>query len=800
MMPFESSKFEEKAWKYARLEGSSREENFGRNLRSEIRDGLWMLCRQWQMGEFIGEDVGTPHKVQIEAVCQPLAGNPAQSGQPLEPFVEGEAPTDNLFTRIQAGQYFQSLLSANGLEEVLGAFLGRYSLAQMETRAPKLLESLLAQPAAFQLYYPLRFKQLDGLQILMDSELKNGVSILEEWVAETWGEPGGANKILDCVAQLEAWRRRRYPASPSWKTHSLDYSYTMGSEAHPPANVQHFTFTADNYPGGKLDWYDFDLKNAGSLSSTGKTYAFLPMPCTFRGMPASRWWEMEDSSVNLHHVEVGKTGILDLLFLEFALLYGNDWFLIPFSMPVGHVCEIKQVWVTDVFGDRPQIQSAKTGTGKGRFALFEHTRPANASSAENIFCLFPVVDNILEGRPLEQVHFFRDEMANLAWAVESIVPGQLGEGLKGAQASSSFQEEENLAGSGTMYYTLANKVPDHWIPFIPVNFKQGAYKEIRLQQARMPQGANPRGIILNENTTPVFIEKNNSKKQLEGYFILEEEITQLGTAVARSYQRTRGPRGEIYTWAGRKKGTGKGEGGSGLMFDQLFHASKEETQIRSTLHSGESLKKDEFIQSANGEYTLVMQQDGNLVLYEHGVEPLWASHTGKGEVCVMQEDGDLVVSDAEGKPAWSSGTGGHPGAFLTLNNDKNLVITDRYYRPIWNSENLNLSFLLAPGAQLNMNESLLSANSQYRLIMQRDGDLVLFGPDEIPLWAAGTPGSGANLCIMQRDGNLVLYTAGGVPVWATGTDGQTGAFLVLHSDGYLTLYDSGNNPIWSIRG
>ena len=46
------------AW--SRLEGRPRTNNFDRALKAEVRDALWMLCKQWQMGEFRGEDAGSP--------------------------------------------------------------------------------------------------------------------------------------------------------------------------------------------------------------------------------------------------------------------------------------------------------------------------------------------------------------------------------------------------------------------------------------------------------------------------------------------------------------------------------------------------------------------------------------------------------------------------------------------------------------------------------------------------------------------------------------------------------------------
>ena len=43
-----------------RLEGRPRRHDFDRALRAEVRDALWMLTRQWQMGEFRGDDAGSP--------------------------------------------------------------------------------------------------------------------------------------------------------------------------------------------------------------------------------------------------------------------------------------------------------------------------------------------------------------------------------------------------------------------------------------------------------------------------------------------------------------------------------------------------------------------------------------------------------------------------------------------------------------------------------------------------------------------------------------------------------------------
>ena len=94
-----------------------------------------------------------------------------------------------------------------------------------------------------------------------------------------------------------------------------------------------------------------------------------------------------------------------------------------------------------------------------------------------------------------------------------------------------------------------------------------------------------------------------------------------------------------------------------------------------TMQPGEMLYRS--IESANGLYTLVYQDDGNLVLYPNGsTNALWASGTqgtSQGSA-IMQTDGNLVVYDQSGSPVFATNTEGNPGSSLVLENDGNVVI------------------------------------------------------------------------------------------------------------------------------
>ena len=77
-----------------------------------------------------------------------------------------------------------------------------------------------------------------------------------------------------------------------------------------------------------------------------------------------------------------------------------------------------------------------------------------------------------------------------------------------------------------------------------------------------------------------------------------------------------------------------------------------------TLTEGQKLVRGESLASANGAYTLTLQDDGNLVLASRG-QPLWSSSTGGKDVvrAEVQRDGNFVLYTAD-KPVWHTDTKG----------------------------------------------------------------------------------------------------------------------------------------------
>lgn len=98
------------------------------------------------------------------------------------------------------------------------------------------------------------------------------------------------------------------------------------------------------------------------------------------------------------------------------------------------------------------------------------------------------------------------------------------------------------------------------------------------------------------------------------------------------------------------------------------------------------------------------------------------------------------------------------------------------------------------GSQLAINQMILSPNKNFKLVMQSDGNLVVYQTiDQKPLWASGTMNSGAIVARMQLDGNFVLYNANNASKWATNTNGHPGAILTLLDTADLVVYTSITN-------
>lgn len=237
------------------------------------------------------------------------------------------------------------------------------------------------------------------------------------------------------------------------------------------------------------------------------------------------------------------------------------------------------------------------------------------------------------------------------------------------------------------------------------------------------------------------------------------------------------------------------------------------------VNPGESITVSQPIISANGRFTLILQGDGNLVLYrtypkKYPPSALWASGTANKAVasCILQTDGNLVIYDMDAKPLWNSGTSGHGNSRLVVQDDGNAVIYPPGGGAIWATNTVskllptgpsaNGKSIMKPGDVLFPDEAIKSPSGQFSMAFQPDGNLVWYnlaaGPAAV--WSSETSGTLAELCIMQPDGNLVVYDLNANPLWSSNTFHSHQSHLVAQDDGNGVIYDAANNAIWSVWG
>jgi hypothetical protein len=103
--------------------------------------------------------------------------------------------------------------------------------------------------------------------------------------------------------------------------------------------------------------------------------------------------------------------------------------------------------------------------------------------------------------------------------------------------------------------------------------------------------------------------------------------------------------------------------------------------------------------------------------------------------------------------------------------------------------------VLNAGQSLRTDQTLISQDGRYRLVMQSDGNLVLYSPAR-PIWYTSTWGKPINRLDVQTDSNLVLYDAQNRYYWNSATYGRGGTKLVMQNDGNLVLYTATGVPVW----
>jgi hypothetical protein len=574
----------------------ARSERFDENLGNRIYDPQWMLCRQWQTGEFAGSDNGSPAEARVKWQHYPLQelsvdGNTpvAYTGQqPLEAEVERVAVQAGVPLRIEMGRQLQRMLRREldrGAEMIITGLRQHddlkftldadTSIEDRQENATKLSNRSLQS----WMHAAVQTGALDGGKLY--DALRSGKKLSEF--------TDGTNAKADAVGNdWVAWFDQQYnqpvdETKDAWRPERMEYRFQAHLEAKEQAAMQ---LGAEEYYEGRLEWFSFQVQSSSldsqESSTTPKISHRIPAEVAYPGMPAARWWEMEDSKINLLALEASATQSGRLALMEFGLMYSNDWFLLPLRVPVGGLLDIEELKIRNVFGEwttARHYQKAPNSEAWSYFRLSGALQPSNQD--DQYLFLPPTVVDLKESPNVEEVYLARDEMANMVWGIEHFVPDGIDgrrEGNVAALDVATYLQRlsEEVSGSSPataaendakVQYKLATEVPEYWIPFKAVQVPNGG-GAVRLQRAAMPRVYEGLRIERIRPQTSL-LRPGLDGPSYQPFFIPEEEVPKAGIRVSRSWQRARWYNGRVSLWSGFHKRNGRGQGNSGLQFDSL---------------------------------------------------------------------------------------------------------------------------------------------------------------------------------------------------------------------------------------
>lgn len=575
---------------WTRLEPQSSDADIGASASARLFDPLWLMTRQWQMGEFQARDAGSPVQARVRATNAALtrchfgelpanvAGQPYDPARaPLETMAErrhmraaGAGDPRLLTLAVDAGLQFLRMLELNAAtRQYRPAFRARYALAPLPAQplpatddATVRLVQTMAGRAPDARLLASAFRHAPPSQIVFDPSLNIA--------------PGDTAAVRQIATEWLSWYDGLFtePASPAddaWTPSRLEYAVSVSARlsARPRDAL---TFSASEFADGRLDWSSFDVDGKFSIDTRGD-HAFValnatsvPSPVTFRGAPAARFWELEDANIAYGLVSAGPTDLAHLLMIEYASSYGNDWYVVPLSLPVGSVTRVDSLVVTDTFGVRSLLRPlGDPALPEPFFSMWQSARkryPGDPVGApvRNIFFLPPTIGRSLDGAPLEDVLFMRDEMANVAWAIERSIESIAETPVNLANGSPTADAAPSAAPGAPPRYLLSTTVPDNWIPLLPIQLNDHGQLVTRLK----------RGAVLQpDGTNKVHHARSEALKALADSLLYDEEVPREGVHITRRRRATRWIDGSTWVWTAFRNTVGSGEGSAGLRFDHL---------------------------------------------------------------------------------------------------------------------------------------------------------------------------------------------------------------------------------------
>lgn len=670
---------------WTRLEPQVSGADMGMSSNARVFDPAWMMTRQWQMGEFQGEDAGTPVQARLRATTTPLSrirfGQPGSANAqamaynpmtlPLETAVErrvmrAASSTDlrALPLRVDAGLHFLHMLSqATPLSQDYTALaLAHWALAGLTKD-----QDAIADDETRRFVRTMSSRAIDGDLLAAFVRAAPG-GVLNTLLGPLGVASADQTPLANTMHAWLTWYDQLFSEGAgldAWTAPRLEYATSIAAPVSTAAG-NNVTLSANEFDGGRLDWSSFDvdptypIDTSADAAGTLQNQRSVPVPVTFPGAPAPRFWEMEDANVAYGLVPVGPTDLAHLMMIEYASSYGNDWYLVPLDIRVGTLTQVNSLVVTDTFGVRSLIRPmGDSALSAPHFSMWQQSSIRRAGDpvdgtvgkpVRNLFFLPPTINRSIDGPVIEDVLFMRDEMANIAWAIERTIESGMESSLS-LSSNIDIGDSDSSSATTLSRYLLSSKVPDNWVPLLPVEI------DPTLGLTRLQRGA----VLQPDGSGIAHTAQSDTLKGLGRQLLYDEEVPREGAHITRRRRMVRWMDGSSWAWTANRNDVGTGEGSAGLEFDQLLPTDSGNSPSSTQPTMSAQLSVDDVvINGAATPYTVAVNNPGSKLA---GVSLQgWLTQDS-----VRRAAGGTLVSVGSGAAALPNGTCTVSGTIIATN-------------------------------------------------------------------------------------------------------------------------------------